>query len=227
MARNGWDVLYKISSILLLAVFCAFVLLAVFGWIIVRAVLKRVDAIVSTVKTATTKAVEVVAAALKSGAGVFQNVEHEIGDLIAVVKNGVQTGLYEVREGYKLVKKDVNAGIHHVLEGDFGLHQVYVDAKNDVHRVISDSYNHLRRLVATAVDGGSEVELEMRLLTMDSALVRAVSGLATDASTAVRLAPFEIAGQVVTLLAQELDSTGSYVLTLVNKQAVVAWSDVF
>lgn len=228
-----WDVLSKTVSLVFIAVFMVIIIVGLIAFYATRSALRKVDRMVDTVRTATNRGLDEVQILFKSASGTFQGVQHTVGDLVSIVKNGAQSGIYEVQKNFDLVKQEVDKITHLVQDGTFKGTQMFTDFQKDIHQIMSTINNHPIKIQARDILG-DPVVLDFKLQGLDKCMLTAEAlANSTIAGRTVTFNPFTVAGQALTfthgvttvntLIGEEL----KVVLDTIHNQVEVSWSTLF
>jgi hypothetical protein len=139
MAAKGWALLTRIVDVIVWFILALIIILGTVAYFAVKKAFRTVDDIVASVKTGTSKLVSEVVTTLKSTNGLFQGVQHQVGDLILFVKNGIDSGLHKVTKEYDLVKSEVKRIHHYITDGDWADTQIFADFEKKFHKIINST----------------------------------------------------------------------------------------
>jgi hypothetical protein len=166
-----WETLIRVVTVTSIVMFIAIIVIGVLAYYAVKSAIQRLDVVVTTVKTATHQAVAAVEKILQTTGGIFQDVKHEIGDLIAFVKEQVENGIYRIDEDNKLIKQQLNQVSYYVLDGHFKDTTMFADIKQLMHKVVDGLVAMPRTLTVT--DGTRNYQLDFQLNSFSDAYLKA------------------------------------------------------
>lgn len=92
---------------------------------------------VTIVSTATHKTTAEIARILQESNGVFQKIEHNVGDLISVLRTDSENGIYEVTQKFTLLQTNLNNAIVTVQNGVYKDSNLVSNSILSMHRVLS------------------------------------------------------------------------------------------
>lgn len=237
---QGWALLERVVSLTFIAVFIGIVVVGLIAYQAVNKAFARVDRLIDSVKTATNKSLDSVTDTMKSAKGVFQDVQHTVGSLVAIVKgiagrrDGARVatdsdiGLYRVVDGYDLVKEDTDKISHSVSSGTFAGAHIHANFTDGTHSLFSTLNNHPVIVVGADADG-NEVRMVFKLTSLNSCLLTAETNVGTSESArTVTFDAFQVAGTDLEFVSGELANGQLQVLLdETHSRAELSWSTLF
>lgn len=213
-----WDTFQRVINWLFIVLIVAIVALSVVAYFAVKGALQRLDALVTTVKTATNRTVDSITATLKTTSGVMQGVQHEVGDFIAVLeKNGTQ-GIYKIEKEFDLVRQNVDRVQHFVTDGDWKNTHIYADFEKAIHQV-TDTILHAPAYVTGVVNGVNQ-QFHFKLQDMTSGVVSVLDEAVAPVGD-VSIQAFKLGTTAVNLVNPVVRFTD------VNRRQNISWANLF
>ena len=215
---SGWDLFQRIINWVFIILVIAIIAVAVIAYYAVRGALRRLDVLVTTVKTATNRTVDSLVATLKTTQGVLQGVQHQVGDFIAVLEKSGKQGIYKVEQQFELVRQDVDKVQHFVTDGDWKNTHIYADFEKAIHQV-TDTILHAPAQVTGLVDG-VEQKFLFKLKELNEGVVSVLDDAVTPVGDVV-IQAFKLGDQTVDLVNNTVEFTDSV------RRATITWSNAF
>ena len=154
---------------------------------------------------------------MRDARGVFQSVQHTVGDLVLIVNN-VTSGLFQVTKGFGLKKVDVDNGSHLVTSGDFANTHITANHVDKIHKVIQSSGEHPYEIPTTNKDGESgSLEFTLQRINQISLKAKSYNINWTEDQRTVTFESFEIGNKQFTITkGATLSESGDYQVLLDN-----------
>ena len=216
-----WATFQKVINWLFVILLVAIIGLGVLAYIVVKKAFRRVDVLVTTVKTATNRTVDSLVETFRASQGVLQGIQHKVGDFIAVLEKSGKQGIYRVEKQFRLVREDVDRVQHFVTDGDWKNTQIYADFDKAVHQV-TDTLLHAPAYVYGRVNGTSTDDFKMhfKVKDMNSGVVTLLDG-ATVPDKPVDLNGFNLGNTTVELVTQAVTFTEK------ARRQTIRWKNTF
>lgn len=125
-----------------LVTFTGLLVLCTYAYLEAQKSIGGIKKAVTIVSTATHKTTAEIARILQASNGVFQKIQHNVGDLISVLRTDSENGIYEVTQKFTLLQTNLNHAILSIRGGvyqDTTISKLAAASNLNVHRVLSNT----------------------------------------------------------------------------------------